>query len=641
MMRKIGLGFAAAFGLMATSFAIVPVEPAQAQNFFDQLFGRDRGYGDDEGYRYRRGGRDYWGRRNSYRWNRRYDYDEYDPESSIRVSAPKYYEYKPDTLKLISLAALAKVETASADETIVPIEKTPFVEARGHLSAMRIRALPEVGEAILAHYGKHPEFIWVTDGAVNDSARSAIEALGRAERFGLESDDYGVDLPDLAALADDAARQEALIRFEMGLSANVATYVLDAIRGRIDPNRISGYHDFKRKTVNLEAALGAVKASHDVAGYLETRHPGNAPFAALVKELADLRGKEDAEYVEIAAGTFIRPDATSPELSNVVKAIRLKGSDDLKLTHAETLAAYDGGDAYTENLVALVRDYQKEAGLKVDGIIGRGTIRSLTFVSARDKMDKVRLAMERLRWLPRDLGKRHVLINQPAFRATYTEEGKSPLSMKVVVGKKSNQTNFFMDKIETVEFNPYWGVPLSIIANEMLPKLSQNPYYLDDLGYEVTTLQGERISSARVNWYAVASKQSMINVRQPPGPKNALGELKILFPNKHSIYMHDTPQKELFQKDVRAFSHGCVRLENPRAMAAAVLGKSVDYIASRVAQGENESDPVKGDIFVYVAYFTAWPAPDGTVSYYDDMYERDVYLTRAIERTARTRRIES
>jgi murein L,D-transpeptidase YcbB/YkuD len=263
-------------------------------------------------------------------------------------------------------------------------------------------------------------------------------------------------------------------------------------------------------------------------------------------------------------------------------------------------------------------------------------------MSVQQKIEKVELAMERLRWLPRDLGARHVFINQPAFNATYMHEGKAPLSMRAIVGKKSNQTNFFMDRIETVEYNPYWGVPRSIIVNEMLPKLFNDPSYLDQLGYEVTTVSGERVSSAWVDWYDVGVNKAPINVRQPPGRKNALGELKILFPNKHAIYMHDTPAKSLFQRNARAYSHGCVRLQKPREMAAAVLGKSTDYIASRIARGHNESDPVTANIPVYVAYFTAWPDPQtGAVSYYNDMYDRDTYLSRAIERTNSARHVES
>ena len=245
----------------------------------------------------------------------------------------------------------------------------------------------------------------------------------------------------------------------------------------------------------------------------------------------------------------------------------------MKAEHAATLEAYDGSDLYTPELVALVKSFQKESKLTPDGIVGKNSIRAMVGETNAAKIAKVELAMERSRWLPEELGERKVFINQPAFMATYSAPNEDPLSMRVVVGKKSNQTNFFYDKIEVVEYNPYWGVPYSIIVNEMIPKLAKNPSYLDQAGYEVSTPGGRKVSSASVNWYAVAAKQQSINVRQYPGRKNALGEVKILFPNKHHIYMHDTPAKSLFKKDARAFSHGCVRLHDPKAMAAAVLGQ--------------------------------------------------------------------
>jgi len=245
--------------------------------------------------------------------------------------------------------------------------------------------------------------------------------------------------------------------------------------------------------------------------------------------------------------------------------------------------------------------------------------------------------MERSRWLPEELGSRHVFINQPAYTATYYAPGEIPLSMRVVVGKKSNQTNFFYDKIEVVEYNPYWGVPYSIIVNEMIPKLSNDPSYLDRAGYEVTTPSGRKISSASVDWYSVAAKRSSVNVRQYPGRSNALGEVKILFPNKHHIYMHDTPSKSLFKKDARAFSHGCVRLQDPKAMAAAVLGKSKDYVTSQISVGQNRQEKVEGDIPVYVSYFTAWPEQDGSISYYTDVYDRDRFLLKALDATEKSR----
>jgi murein L,D-transpeptidase YcbB/YkuD len=200
------------------------------------------------------------------------------------------------------------------------------------------------------------------------------------------------------------------------------------------------------------------------------------------------------------------------------------------------------------------------------------------------------------------------------------------------VGGKNTQTYFFQDQIETVEFNPYWGVPRSIIINEMLPKLRQNPGYLDQNGYEVS-IKGQTVSSSSIDW----RQTNAVDVRQPPGQGNALGELKILFPNTHSIYMHDTPQKSFFSKDMRALSHGCVRLAEPRKMAAAVLGLTEADIASRIAGGKNKQASVTQPIPVYVSYFTAWPNKDGAVDYFDDVYERDTYTKRAFDAIKKSR----
>jgi murein L,D-transpeptidase YcbB/YkuD len=214
---------------------------------------------------------------------------------------------------------------------------------------------------------------------------------------------------------------------------------------------------------------------------------------------------------------------------------------------------------------------------------------------------------------------------------TFTKDGQQLLSMRAVVGRPANQTTFFYDQIEEVVFNPYWGVPQSIIVNEMLPRLVNDPGYLDRAGYEVTDMKGRHIPSASIDWGRYGT-HIPYNVRQVPSDDNALGELKILFPNKHAIYMHDTPAKSLFKRDVRAFSHGCVRLQEPRQMAAAVLGTSVDAIAAKLKQGHSSQKvPVK--IPVYVSYFTAWPDADGKVQFYDDVYGRDAHLTEAMQKT--------
>ncbi len=654
--------------------ALLPAQ-VQARGFFESLFGPSR-------YQQER-------RREEELRLRR------ESIPKVRISSPRKYTYRPDVQKNVSLAVLAKVPEPPAPVPVTPAsadapvmvgitsaqaaiaepapaptpEQAAFNAARVYLKSTRIRMPKAVGKTLIAYYSANPVFLWVSKGRVNVRARSAMAAFERAASFGLVPEDYKVMLPAPLvlpqiiamgdgedALADDAerpdpavlmqqameARQKALIVFEMTMSARALTYVLDATRGRIDPNRLSGYHDLPRKKVDLDAAMQKIAANWRVGEYLDSIHPDNPPFRALRASLEQLLGADEVERIRIAPGTFLKPGKTSPELVNIVAGVRMHGSDALKEKHAATLAAYADGELYTPELVKLIRDFQRENRLGADGIVGKRTIAALTAGDDTDsKIRKIRFAMERLRWLPREFGPRHVFINQPAFSASYFAPGREPLSMRAIVGKKANQTNFFYDEIEMVVFNPYWGVPRSIIINEMLPKLVADPSYLDRTGYEVTTARGRRISSSAVNWYDVATKKIPINVRQRPGLKNALGQVKIMFPNKHHIYMHDTPGKNLFKRERRALSHGCVRLQNPRGMAAAVLGTTKEYISERIAQGRNDKDFLKEKVPVYVSYFTAWPAPDGEVKFYNDVYDRDKHLARAMATTTKVRKSRS
>lgn len=616
--------------VLATGFSAATVETASAQNFFQRLFNPEQ-------------------QRRAQEQQRQEQLRQ--QATRVKVSAPRYLNYTADAWKKVSLAELSEKKTAEVQpsetdgtdletqsaqtdaQPVVPLVLTAFDEARPALKDMTLTTLPEVGNALIAYYREHPDFVWIEDGKATVKAAELRRALADAARFALNPADYFVALPATAGLEGEA-RDAALMRFEMELSAAALTYVLDATRGRVDPNRISQYHDLPRHDADLVAALEILNGSGNVSANLASHQPQNAHFKALTEELARLRAEdEEADQIVIAPGTFLKAGKSSPEMKNIVAAIAKIASEELKTSHAETLAAYEDGEVYTPELVALVKSFQKEAKLTPDGIVGKNTIKAMVGETNAAKIAKVELAMERSRWIPEELGERKVFINQAAFTATYSAPDEDPLQMRVVVGKKSNQTNFFYDKIEIVEYNPYWGVPYSIIVNEMLPKLAQDPSYLDRAGYEVSTPGGRKVSSASVNWYAVASKQQSINVRQYPGRSNALGEVKILFPNKHHIYMHDTPAKSLFKKDVRAFSHGCVRLHDPKAMAAAVLGKSKDYVTSRIAAGQNEQEKVTGDIPVYVSYFTAWPDLDGSIAFYSDIYDRDRHLLKALEKT--------
>lgn len=490
-----------------------------------------------------------------------------------------------------------------------------------------------------SHYSADPHFIWVSGSAPNEKAKAVIAVLNNAAAVGLDPQDYQVDPPaDGYDTGDPVARQKALMRFEMQLSAAVLTYALDATRGRVAPDRISGYHDMPRKTVDLVAALKTLETSTDAATWLQHRNPQGSQFQELKAELAKLRAADPGEVVKIADGTLIHPGQSNPELPNVVKAIKLRASDALKTKFADTLNNYAGSTSYTPDLVSLVKAFQKENNLGTDGVIGKNTIAAMTGFSNADKINKVVLAMERARWLPGVLPGQRVFVNEAAFEAAYFDDNQQKLATKVIVGKKNHQTYFFSNEIQLVEFNPYWGVPQSIIINEMLPKLRRNPAYLNRMGYQLY-YKGKAISSTSVNWNDISSTKAFA-VRQPPGEDNALGQLKILFPNKHAIYMHDTPTKSLFKRSVRDFSHGCVRMQDPRGMAAEVLGISREKVADYIKTGKNQGVDLKHKIPVYLTYFTAWPNADGKVKFYNDIYDRDMYLNRAIDSTEAVRHAE-
>jgi murein L,D-transpeptidase YcbB/YkuD len=555
------------------------------------------------------------------------------PMPTAHVDNPDFFNYTPDRLQA---ASLAKACQGKSDDQGNGAE---FAQACAATPALSMKLLPDVANAVNAYYAAHPQFIWVQDGKISPRAMAAMAELGAADKYGLNPADYKVAAPQLPD--DPNARAQALLRFELALSAKVLTYTLDATRGRIDPNRISGYHDLPRKQVDLVAALSDVAKSDDVAASLAARNPDNPQFKALLAELEKLRGSApQAKKKPLSQDINLRPGEENAALPDIVADLKLAASPALRDKYAAALD--QAGTKYTGDLVEAVRAFQKEKGLKADGRIRKSTVAALTGgeKGSGDKIEKVEIALEQLRWLPREFPKSYVFLNQPAFEVTYFEQSEPKLSMRAVVGKPTAQTYFFMDRIKDVEFNPYWNVPRSIVINEMLPHLYRDPGYLSSKGYEVADQRGRQIASNSVNWAAVASDKSSVEVRQPPGDRNALGKLKIEFPNKHAIYLHDTPEKSFFSRDMRALSHGCVRLQHPKEMAAAVLGTTVEHVDKRIATRKTDKEFVKRDLPIYLAYFTAWPDQNGTVKYYSDMYDRDAHVKLALQKTESERKAE-
>jgi murein L,D-transpeptidase YcbB/YkuD len=549
------------------------------------------------------------------------------------VKAPQYYTYK--AVAPLSFTAAQLVADVKQDALAAPsLQPSPFREAVALSGDLTFSADKVVRDAVIAYYKANPDFLWSAGYRSNERADAANAVLINAGQVGLVARDYKVaQLGDAFDLADLAPRLRDLVRYDVAMSIAVLTYAMDSRYGRVDANKISEFHDFEREPFEGEAALSRFAASIDSASVLASFQPRDPAFAALTAELATLRSETETQR-PINKDTFIRPGESHDELPDViglVKAVLAEQETSVEIRAA--LEIYSGDTLYTKELVPAVKAAQAARGAKPDGVVGPNTITALQGRSVGERIRQAELALERLRWLPDSLGTKHVLINVPAFRASYVVENQEALGMNVVVGTERNQTYFFSDTIEYVEWNPYWGVPQSIIVNEMLPKLRNDPGYLDRIGYEVFS-GNKRVSSSSVDWWGGGYKK--IAVRQPPSEKNALGELKIMFPNKHDIYMHDTPAKGLFSRTVRAYSHGCVRLADPRAMAAAVLQVPLSTVEASLRQGHGRTD-LSEKLPVHVAYFTAWPDDLGKVHYFADIYDRDEALEKAIEVTETAR----
>ena len=566
------------------------------------------------------------------------------------IASPKPFDYKPERLVPIKFPAIDFIETNSTVKSTTPFglplsarynvilegsaskEEQATTDFRlADFSTIDAEAEQSIAEIVIHYYEQNPKLLWSQDGEVVIKAKDILRFFSHLDDDGLEPQDYLVKMPDENLFGEE--RQRALANFDVTLTSRILRYIQDASNGRIIADRLSSFHDLPRKEIDFAGELNRIAKSENTIAILQSYLPQSDYYITLKKALAELPEAGHNDNIRIAAQTVIKPGETNDNLPKFTALLLNRAPSGYLSEHKAILQNLSGEKNYNGQLVDAVKDYQKFVNKTADGIIGPSTIGTLVNSNVDVKRQKIINSMERLRWLPHDFGSRYVLINQAAYRAQYVENNEIRLDMKVVVGSPQRQTYFFYDRIRLVTFNPSWGVPNSIVVNEMLPRILQDSGYLQRNNYQLYDSTGKPVSASSVNWQKVASNGRGISIRQTPGKTNALGELKILFPNKHDIYLHDTPNKAAFLRDMRALSHGCVRLEYPREMAAAVLGKNVDDLKPYFAKGER-SVSLGQSVPVYLTYFTAWPDfKTGKINYYDDVYSRDALMAGATEKT--------
>jgi murein L,D-transpeptidase YcbB/YkuD len=473
-------------------------------------------------------------------------------------------------------------------------------------------------------YGGAP--LWL-DGDGIDRARleGLTKALAAADSDALSLDGYPTD--ELARAIATVRRTstptaEQLAAADVLMTTTYAALGEDLLTGQVSPRKFSQswYIDPKEEAVDSSLARSLRDARVERA--MARMRPQDPGYDALRRELARYRDlAARGEWPQVPKGRAVSPGetATATRLNALAARLRAEGmlDRDVALTPVTDSTGVQGV-VYSRELAGPVATFQARHGIGVDSVLGPETVSSLNRpVSFR--LGQIAANLERFRWLPRTLGSRYVLVNVPAFRLQAFDDGKPVLEMKVIVGAEyqDRATPVFSDSMQYVIFRPYWNVPDSIAYKEIFPKAEQDPGYLERNDYEIVTVDGQR------------------RVRQKPGDKNSLGLIKFMFPNDFAIYLHDTPEGELFRKDVRAFSHGCIRLEQPDRLAQFVLGWPADSVRAQMEHGPDDHRVnLTRRIPVFIVYFTTYVTADG-LYFGNDLYSRDEPLVQAVQGAAK------
>ncbi|NNE58198.1 MAG: L,D-transpeptidase family protein [Hellea sp.] len=444
-----------------------------------------------------------------------------------------------------------------------------------------------------------------------------ISAIESVRAHGLNPEHY-----HLTRLKDDrlseTERQQLAIDGWLSASAHIAYGKLDAVS--IEPDWTAG-----KRELNLPAAFQDALTTGEFQKTLDNIAPKHASYQALKSELARLLELEKTPITQIEPGEVLKLKMRGPRVSAL----------QTRLSELEFLTPEQISGEFDETTKEAVKRFQDYSELDADGVAGAGTLNALN----RDlgvQIEQVRANLERWRWLPDNLGERHLRTNIAGFTTQIFEQGEPVRTHLVIIGKTYRKTPVFSDKVEYIVFNPWWETPYSIATRDKLPVFKKDPGAAERSGFEVVDRNGQVIPASSVDWNSLSASNFPYRLRQRPGDQNALGQVKIMFPNQHNVYMHDTPTRGLFSQRQRAFSSGCVRTQNPIDLSEWLLSETPSWNRARIDSALATKKETRADLArpvpVHILYMTVVKEENG-VRYLDDIYARDGKVIAGLDET--------
>jgi murein L,D-transpeptidase YcbB/YkuD len=480
--------------------------------------------------------------------------------------------------------------------------------------------------------------LWFDADGLRPTAQSLVHDIREAYQDGLTPSDYHLKAIErlLKAFAEGRLPSDdhpAKLWADMDLILTDAFLLLGShlSAGRINPEEIHTDWLIGARSFDMPPTLNTAETKSQIRDALAQLRPNHEGYAYLKSALHNMRQlASQGGWPQLnEKQTTIRPAEKDEGVPTVRRLLSITGDFQGSTDEAQP-------DRYDAMLIQAVKEFQSRHGLNPDGVIGKKT-RSAMNITVDQRIRQIELNLERWRWLPRELGRRYIFVNTAAFDLQVMENGRKALEMKVVVGRPARQSPVFSSTMSYMVLNPYWNVPHKLAVEDILPKLADGVDYLINQGFKVLTgwsADAKELSPENIEWGLYNEHYFPLRLRQEPGKKNALGQIKFMFPNKFAVYLHDTPQKSLFTKFQRGYSSGCIRVENAQALANYLLSDSQvwtpEMLLKNLEKGQRRVVHVPNPITIHLLYMTAWVDDNGILQFREDIYQRDNRLDKAL-----------